>query len=121
MLVADVDERQSGGQGRHPGRQRQDVLQGQVYVTGGDVITRIDGRTVSSNEQLVDDHPDHKPGDQVTVTVVQGIRHYGPHGDARDAAEGVLTDRATRASAARDEASANARAGAVCNARAGAV
>ncbi len=41
-------------------------------MTGGDVITKIDGRTVSSNEQLSTIVLAHKPGDQVTVTVVRG-------------------------------------------------
>ncbi|MGZ4198784.1 MAG: S1C family serine protease [Thermoleophilia bacterium] len=72
VLVAGVESGSPAAKAGIRGGQRQVALQNQVYVTGGDVITKIDGRTVSSNEQLSTIVLAHKPGDQVTVTVVRG-------------------------------------------------
>jgi len=46
------------------------VIQGQTYVTGGDVIEAIDGKAVTSAEDLAA-VMQHKPGDTVTVTVLR--------------------------------------------------
>jgi len=72
VLVAGVESGSPAAKAGIRGGQRQVALQNQVYVTGGDVITQIDGRAVSSNEQLSSIILSHKPGDQVTVTVVRG-------------------------------------------------
>jgi S1-C subfamily serine protease len=72
VLVASVQSGSPAAKAGIRGGQRQVTLQDQVYVTGGDVITRIDGQAVTSNEQLSTLITSHKPGDQVTVTVVRG-------------------------------------------------
>jgi S1-C subfamily serine protease len=50
----------------------QQAIQGQSFVTGGDLITGIDGTTVTSMEQLAGIINGHKPGDTVKLTVVRG-------------------------------------------------
>ena len=72
VLVASVQSGSPAAKAGIRGGQRQVTLQDQVYVTGGDVITRIDGQAVTSNEQLSTLITSHKPGDQVTVTVTRG-------------------------------------------------
>ena len=72
VLVASVQSGSPAAKAGIRGGQRQVTLQDQVYVTGGDVITRIDGQAVTSNEQLSTLITSHKPGDQVTVTVARG-------------------------------------------------
>jgi S1-C subfamily serine protease len=72
VLVASVQSGSPAAKAGIRGGQRQITLQDQVYVTGGDVITRIDGQAVTSNEQLSTLITSHKPGDQVTVTVARG-------------------------------------------------
>jgi S1-C subfamily serine protease len=72
VLVASVQSDSPAAKAGIRGGQRQVSLQNQIYVTGGDVITKIDGRAVSSNEQLSTLITSHKPGDNVTVTVVRG-------------------------------------------------
>ena len=72
VLVASVQSGSPAAKAGIKGGQRQVSLQDQVYVTGGDVITRIDGQAVTSNEQLSTLVTSHKPGDKVTVTVVRG-------------------------------------------------
>jgi len=53
------------------GGSEQQVLQGQPYVTGGDVITAIDGTALTSMEQLAGIINKHKPGDTVTLAIVR--------------------------------------------------
>ena len=72
VLVASVQSGSPAAKAGIRGGQRQVTLQNQVYVTGGDVLTRIDGQAVTSNEQLSTLITSHKPGDQVTVTVARG-------------------------------------------------
>ncbi len=54
------------------GGSQQTVIQGQTYVTGGDVIEAIDSKAVTSAEDLDAAIMQHKPGDTVTVTVLRG-------------------------------------------------
>ncbi len=54
------------------GGSQQTAIQGQTYLTGGDVITAIDGTAVTSAEDLAAAILQHKPGDSVTVTVLRG-------------------------------------------------
>jgi len=74
VLVASVESGSPAAKAGIRGGQAQVALQNQVYVTGGDVLTKIDGRPVSSNEQLSTIVTGHKPGDKVTVTVVRGTQ-----------------------------------------------
>ncbi len=48
------------------------VVNGQQYATGGDVITAIDGHTVSSSDSLQAEVAGKKPGSKITLTVVRG-------------------------------------------------
>jgi S1-C subfamily serine protease len=47
------------------------VVNGQPYVTGGDVITKIDGHSVESADTLQTEIAGRKPGSKVTLTVVR--------------------------------------------------
>lgn len=47
------------------------VVNGQAYVTGGDVITEVDGRPVTNADTLETDIAGRKPGSKVTLTVVR--------------------------------------------------
>ena len=50
------------------------VVAGESYTLGGDVIVAVDGRRVSSLEELRDELQDHKPGDKVEVELYRGDR-----------------------------------------------
>ncbi|PWU17579.1 MAG: hypothetical protein C5B48_15770 [Candidatus Rokuibacteriota bacterium] len=50
----------------------QKLVAGQVYPTGGDVITKVDGTQVTSSDQLQSLIGSKSPGDQVTITYVRG-------------------------------------------------
>jgi putative serine protease PepD len=47
------------------------VVNGQQYATGGDVITAIDGQAVSSADTLQAEVAGKKPGSQATLTIVR--------------------------------------------------
>jgi S1-C subfamily serine protease len=72
VLVADVASGSPAAKAGIKGGSQQTVIQGQTYVTGGDVITAIDGAAVTSAEDLAAAILQHKPGDTVTVTVLRG-------------------------------------------------
>ena len=74
VLVASVESGSPAAKAGIRGGHTQVALQNQVYVTGGDVITKIDGQSVSSNEQLSTIVIGRKSGDKVTVTVVRGTQ-----------------------------------------------
>jgi S1-C subfamily serine protease len=48
------------------------TLSGVTYATGGDTITAVDGKPVTSAEQLRGVIDAHAPGDKITLTVVRG-------------------------------------------------
>jgi putative serine protease PepD len=48
------------------------VIDGQDYATGGDVITAVDGRSVASADTLQTEIAGRKPGSKVTLTVSRG-------------------------------------------------
>ena len=50
------------------------VVAGESYTLGGDVIVAVDGRRVSSLEELRDELQDHKPGDKVEIEIYRGNR-----------------------------------------------
>jgi S1-C subfamily serine protease len=50
----------------------QATIGGNQIELGGDVITAIDGQNVKSSDDLATAIAAHKPGDQVTVTVLRG-------------------------------------------------
>jgi S1-C subfamily serine protease len=45
------------------------TVDGQTYPTGGDVVTEIDGKAVSSSAELQSAIDAHRPGDTITLTV----------------------------------------------------
>jgi S1-C subfamily serine protease len=72
VLVASVDSGSPAAKAGIRGGSKQVALQDQVYVTGGDVITKVGGSAVASNDDLSAFVAAHKPGDRVTVTLVRG-------------------------------------------------
>jgi putative serine protease PepD len=48
------------------------AIDGQTYPTGGDVVTKIDGKPVTSSAELQSAIDAHAPGDTVTLTLVRG-------------------------------------------------
>ncbi len=48
------------------------LLQGQPFLTGGDVIEAIDGKAIVSSKDLAAVVARHKPGDTITLTVLRG-------------------------------------------------
>ena len=47
------------------------MLQGQPFLTGGDVIEAIDGKAIVSSQDLAAAVARHKPGDTITLTVLR--------------------------------------------------
>ncbi len=47
------------------------TVAGTPFSTGGDVVTKIDGTSVTSADQLIAQITQHKPGDQIQLTVVR--------------------------------------------------
>ena len=70
VLVAEVASGSPAAMAGIIGGDRQTEIQGQTYLTGGDVIQAIDGEAVTSAEDLVAIISRHKPGDTITLTVV---------------------------------------------------
>jgi S1-C subfamily serine protease len=48
------------------------VVAGESYMPGGDLIVALDGRRVSSLEELRDALADHKPGEKVELQIYRG-------------------------------------------------
>jgi S1-C subfamily serine protease len=72
VLVARVFPGSPAAKAGLKGGSGQRDVQGQTYVTGGDVITAIDGTTLTSMDQLAGIINTHKPGDTVKLTVISG-------------------------------------------------
>jgi len=72
VLVANVTAGSPAAEAGIKGGSKQQVLQGQVFIVGGDIITALDGQSLTSMEQLAAAIAAHKPGDQVALTVVSG-------------------------------------------------
>lgn len=71
VLVAKVVDGSPAADAGLKGGAGETSVQGQPYVTGGDVITAIDGKQVSSMEDLAATIASHAPGDNVKLTVVR--------------------------------------------------
>lgn len=72
VLVAQVVNGSPAEKAGIQGGSQQQQVQGQVYVTGGDVILAVDGKQITSMEELSSAISDHKPGDQLTLKVLRG-------------------------------------------------
>ena len=47
----------------------QATIAGQTFPVGGDIITKVDGKSITGMDEVVSAVNDHKPGDQITLTV----------------------------------------------------
>ena len=72
VLIASVEANSPAAKAGIKGGKTQTAIQGQIFVTGGDVITAIDGKAVTSMDELAAAITAHKPGDKVKITVVSG-------------------------------------------------
>ncbi|HKH22199.1 MAG TPA: trypsin-like peptidase domain-containing protein [Solirubrobacterales bacterium] len=50
----------------------QATIAGQTFPVGGDIITRVDGKQMTGMDELVAAVNEHKPGDELTLTVWSG-------------------------------------------------
>jgi S1-C subfamily serine protease len=50
----------------------QATIAGQTFPVGGDIITKVDGKPISGMDDVVSDVNDHKPGDEITLTIFSG-------------------------------------------------
>jgi S1-C subfamily serine protease len=48
------------------------TIAGQTFPVGGDIITKVDGKTITGMDDVVSDVNDHKPGDEITLTIFSG-------------------------------------------------
>lgn len=71
VLVAAVVPDSPADEAGVRGGDRQETVQGQTFIVGGDIITKINGKDVPSMEELVAVIDDHEPGDKVEVTLVR--------------------------------------------------
>jgi len=71
VLVAEVVADSPAADAGLQGGSSETSVQGQPYVVGGDVITAIDGKALSSMEDLAATVAQKAPGDQITLTVVR--------------------------------------------------
>ncbi len=71
VLVAEVVDGSPAAEAGLQGGTSETSVQGQPYVVGGDVITAIDGETVTSMEGLAGTIAQKAPGDEVTLTVLR--------------------------------------------------
>jgi S1-C subfamily serine protease len=71
VLVAEVVADSPAADAGLKGGSNETAVQGQPYVVGGDVITAIDGESLSSMEELAGIVSEHAPGDEITLTVVR--------------------------------------------------
>lgn len=71
VLVAQVIEGSPAAKAGIRGGDSEATVQGQPYVTGGDVITAIDGDKLSTMEELAGAIAQHAPGDQVELSLLR--------------------------------------------------
>jgi S1-C subfamily serine protease len=50
----------------------QATISGQTFPVGGDIITKVDGKPISGMDDVVSAVNDHKPGDEITLTIFSG-------------------------------------------------
>jgi putative serine protease PepD len=74
MLVGKVDPGSGAATAGLQGGTTQVTVSGESYLVGGDVIARVDGRTVGSLAVLRDLIAAKAPGDSVTLTVYRSAR-----------------------------------------------
>jgi S1-C subfamily serine protease len=47
----------------------QATISGQTFPVGGDIITKVDGKQITGMDDVVSAVNDHKPGDEITLTI----------------------------------------------------
>ena len=70
ILIADVVSGSPAARAGLKGGSRTEVVQGQSFVLGGDVIVKLAGTSVASMEQLIAVLDAKQPGDKVTLDVL---------------------------------------------------
>jgi putative serine protease PepD len=50
----------------------QATIGGQTFPVGGDIITKVDGKTITGMDDVISTVNDHKPGDEITLTIYSG-------------------------------------------------
>jgi S1-C subfamily serine protease len=48
------------------------TIAGQTFPVGGDIITKVDGKEVTGMDEVISAVNDHKPGDEITLTIFSG-------------------------------------------------
>jgi S1-C subfamily serine protease len=51
------------------------TVAGQTIPSGGDIITKIDGKAVTGMDDLISVVNEHKPGDEITLTILSNGQH----------------------------------------------
>ena len=69
VLVAKVTSGSGAAKAGLEGGEREVVVAGETYTLGGDIIVSIDGRKISTIEELRDAISGKKPGDEVTLVI----------------------------------------------------
>jgi S1-C subfamily serine protease len=72
VLVMAVSPGSPAAQAGITGGDQRIMLQGQPFLTGGDVIEAIDGKAIASSQDLAAAVARRKPGDTMTLTVLRG-------------------------------------------------
>lgn len=72
VLVAEVVDGSAAAKAGIRGGTGQTTIQGQAYMTGGDLLVAMNGTRLTSMEQLAGLITQQKPGEQVTLRVVRG-------------------------------------------------
>jgi S1-C subfamily serine protease len=71
VLVASVVPDSPAAKAGIRGGTREESVQGQLFVVGGDVITEVDGKLVPSMEELIGIIDEYDPGEKVKLTIVR--------------------------------------------------
>jgi S1-C subfamily serine protease len=50
----------------------QATISGQTFPVGGDIITKVDGKAISGMDDVVSAVNEHKPGDEIALTIFSG-------------------------------------------------
>jgi S1-C subfamily serine protease len=50
----------------------QATIAGQTFPVGGDIITKVDGKPITGMDEVVSAVNEHKPGDEITLTIYSG-------------------------------------------------
>jgi S1-C subfamily serine protease len=77
VLVESVTSDSGAGKAGLQGGETQVVVAGETYVLGGDIIVSLDGKQISSIEQLRDAIAGHKPGDKVSLVIYRKAKKTG--------------------------------------------